>query len=165
MAHSKAAFEAHVIASSQRFGSTLCFIPMDDDGFEIARVALKSGKPVMIAVHTARNPRHHRLLFAVFKKITEAGVVDWGQDQFLDWAKSAAGLIEQWWDCNGRVQYRPKSIAFESMPQDQFARFFDRVIFQIFARLIGEAEGWQAFRDEIVEMVDGDLGKRAKERA
>lgn len=166
MAHSKAAFM--VTRSLQNAGGYQIkgFIPMDDDGLEIVQAATKSGKPVMISVHTARNTKHHRLLFAVFQKLVEGGVIDWDVDRFIDWAKSAAGLVETWWDHKGRVQYRPKSISFESMSQDQFTRFFDRVIYQIFRRLLGDgrSEGWKAFRDEIVEMIDGDLGKRVKEQ-
>ena len=141
--------------------------PMDDDGREIV-AALADDKQVMVAVHVPRNIKHHRLFWAVHKKLVEGGVIDWNEAQFKDWAKSAAGHIEPWYDHEGRVQYRPKSMNFESLDQVKFSRFFDRVIYQIFARLLGSDCGmghnsWQAFRDEIIEMVDGDLGRRAKE--
>ncbi|MEJ8571286.1 DUF1367 family protein [Microbaculum marinum] len=117
----------------------------------------------MVHVHAARNVRHHRMLFVLYKKLAEAGVWEGDVDSFLTWAKLGTGHVDQVVGPNGRVYYVPRSINFESMPQDAFARWWDRVIYLVFDRLIDGDE--LQLRNEIAALVDGDLGQRAREHA
>jgi hypothetical protein len=142
-------------------GAGRVLAPVDDDGREIVG-ALALTKPVMVHVHAARNPGHHRMLFAVFKVLTDAGVWDADMDALLEWMKYATHLVRNSIDHNDKIHTIPKSIAFESMPQDQFRRWFDRVIYVICQRLL-KTDDWQALRDSILEIVEGDLKQRYNE--
>lgn len=139
-------------------GAGLMLAPVDDDGQGIVR-ALNPDKPVIVHVHAARNPGHHRMLFAVFKLLQDAGAWDADMDALLEWMKYATHLVRTSVDHKGKAHIVPKSIAFESMPQDQFKRWFDRVIYMVCQRLL-EVEDWQALRDSVVEIVEGDLQQR-----
>ena len=146
-------------AAFMKYGSILA--PIDQEGRDIMD-ALQNGKSVMVYVHPARNVRHHRMLFALLKKITEGGAWDGDTDSLLVWLKVHTRLVDTVILDDGRVVYVPRSIAFESMSQDKFARWFDRAVYIISTRLL-ESEDWEGLRDGIVEIVDGEQGRRAKE--
>lgn len=128
-------------------------IPADDDGRELV-ASLKSMKDVMVDVHSPRNGRHHRLYFYLSKKLIDGGAWDGDQDALLEWMKYATGHIRTSIDHRGNVHTVPRSIAFESMDQAQFTRWFNRVLFVICERLL-PGKDWQELRDEVVEAVDG----------
>lgn len=128
-------------------------IPCDEDGRELLD-SLKSMKDVMADIHSPRNPKHHRMLFLLMRKATDAGAWEGDEESLLDWLKYATGHVRTVVDHNGHVHYAPKSIAFESMDQASFLRFFDRAVFVICHRLLG-SDDWQGVRDEIIEVVDG----------
>jgi hypothetical protein len=146
----KAAFSRQII------NGTPCLVPMDDDGREML-TAMKPGKAVLAEIATPRNPRHHRLLFALFKKLYDAGVWEGDMNTLLDWIKFATGHVRTAVDHNGNTHYSPKSIAYESMDQTSFNRWFDRVIYIVTTRLVGD-DDWEALRDEIIGMVDNGWG-------
>ncbi|MBB3997250.1 DUF1367 family protein [Aureimonas pseudogalii] len=135
-------------------------IPTDEDGRDMVR-ALKSMKDVIVDVHAARNPRHHRMLFLLFKKLEDGGAWEGDMDSLLDWMKFATGHVRTVIDHNGQVHTVPKSIAFESMDQAQFSRWFSRVLFVICERLL-QGHSWEALRDEIVEVTDGRFEAQRK---
>lgn len=140
-------------------------VPLDDDGREIMR-AIADGKQVMVHVHAARNVRHHRMLFVLYKKLAEGGAWDGDVDSFLNWAKIGTGHVEPVIGPNGRTYFVPKSISFELMAQDAFARWWDRLVYLVFTRLLGGDDGsgsWMMLRDEIAALIDGDMGRRARE--
>lgn len=150
---------AYQVVRSQR--GELLLAPLDDDGRE-QLAALKPDKPVMVHIHAARNPGHHRMLFAVFKLLQDAGCWDGDMDSLLDWMKYATGYVRTSVDHNGKLHHIPKSIAFESMPQDVFKRWFDRVLYIVCQRLL-ETEDWQAVRDAVLDVVHGETERRFKE--
>lgn len=137
-------------------------IPSTDEGREIIG-AMKFGDEVMMHVHVPRNPKHHRMLFVLLRKVIDAGA--WGDDQeaLLDWVKMRCGLVERRVDAvTGNLYYRMKSISFESMGQEKFSRFFDRAVWHLSTKLL-DNDDWQALRDEVAEIVDGDYGRQLKE--
>lgn len=151
---------AYIVAQT---GAGRVLVPVDDDGREQIG-ALRPDKPVIVHVHAARNPGHHRMLFAVFKLLQESGVWEADMDGLLEWMKYATNKVRTSIDHNGNAHIVPKSIAFESMPQDEFKRWFDRVIYVICERLLPDFDGgWEALRDAIVEIVNGDLQQRYNE--
>ena len=135
--------------------------PWQEEGRDLI-AALKPNKPVMAEVWAPRNPRHHALLFVLYSRLRNGGAWEGGQDAFLRWAKWSTGLVEEDFDHLGRAHWRTKSIKFTAMPQDEFKRWFDRVVYLVCARLLGRND-WVWLRDEVVSVVEGDLGKRAKE--
>lgn len=131
-------------------------LPCDDDGREMARAVQKAGRPVMMHYHRPRNPRHHRLLFHLLHKVIESGAWTEDEDSLLDAIKHETGLVRRVVKFNGDIITETRSISFESMDQDQFARWFDRAVYVICATLLG-GHNWQSFRDEIIAAVDRRL--------
>lgn len=136
-------------------------IPCDDDGLEIM-AALAEDKQVMVHVHSARKIGHHRKLFLLLRRCIDAGAWEGDEESLLTWLKIGTGLVDTVLGPNGKPYYLPRSIAFESMAQDRFNRWYDRAVFLICHRLLG-TDNWEAVRDEIAEIVDGDLGRRKRE--
>lgn len=138
-------------------------VPTSQDGQEML-AAMKADKEVMVQVHVPRNARFHRMFFALLNHVIEGGAWEGDTDSLLDAIKIATGYVDRIIGMDGRVYYRPRSIKFESLPQDQFKRFFNRAVYYVSTRLLG-SDDWEALRDEIIEITDGDLGRRAKEHA
>lgn len=147
MSSTKAVFAKH------RLNGTLCLVPTDADGVQILE-ALAAQKPVIVSISTPRNPRHHRLLFSIYQKLVDGGVWEGDQDSFLDWCKYGTGHVRTSIDHTGATHYVPKSISFESMSQEKFARFFDRVCYLVFHRLLDGDGSWEKLRDDVTAMVD-----------
>lgn len=138
-------------------------IPTSQEGRDQI-AALKADKEVMVHIHAARNPRHHRMFFALLNKVIEGGAWDGDTDSLIDAVKLATGHVDRFVTRDGQLAYKMKSIKYESMPQDKFNRFFDRAVFYVSTNLLCN-EDWQALRNEICDMVDGDLGRQARESA
>lgn len=132
--------------------------PLDADGQEMVQAV--KGKRVMVSAHAPRNLQHHRLLFALLRRICEAGAWDGTEETLLEWLKIGTSLVRTVVGPDGKVYYVPDSISFESMSQDKFRRFFDRAVYLICSRLLGR-EDWEWLRDEVVEAVDGGLTEQA----
>jgi hypothetical protein len=139
-------------ASFRLTGTTL--EPMDDEGRELI-ASVPPGREVMVRIHLARNPRHHRLLFALFKKLSEAGAWDSGVEELKEHLKWACGLVEFRPDHLGNLQPRTKSIDWESMGQDVFNRWFDRFCYYICERMLLGAMRWEELRDEVIASIEG----------
>ena len=129
--------------------------PTGRDGEELLR-EWADGKECMVKVHVPRNIRHHRLLFALLNTIVDSGAWDGTTETLLDWCKIGTGHVRTIVGPDGKTYFVPKSIKFESMAQDKFSRWFDRVIWLICDRLL-DGQNWEGLRDEIYTAVDGGL--------
>lgn len=96
-------------------------VPQDERAMKIMS-ELKPGQKVLVHVHRARWPEHHRLAFAVFSKIAEAKGVS--VDTIVLWLKWELGWVDIVRMPNGKHIPAPRSIAFESMSQDEFAAWW-----------------------------------------
>lgn len=141
-------------------------LPADKKSEEML-FSVKTGRMVMVKTKTARNPQQHRLLWALASKIAEnverfddaehvihelkihTGHVDRKQINV-----PGLGVVFQEW---------PKSISYESMPQEEFAVWFDKVLAYV-ASDIWPSIPSDAIRNEIAEMLGDDWWPRAKER-
>jgi hypothetical protein len=150
---SKAALRHEVVAGMH------VLLPCDQDGVEMLR-AMKIGKECLAEIHTPRNPSHHRMIFLLLRKAIDAGAWEGDEDNLLDWLKYATGHVRTTIDHNGNPHYVPKSIAFASMDQAAFSRWFDRAVFAVCHRLL-ETDEWEAVRDEVIEIVDGKFAAQA----
>lgn len=108
---------------------------LDEQAQEVMR-SIKDGKDVMVTVRASRNPAHHRLFFAMLQKVIDAGAWEYDIDSLLDWCKFKVGHVSVM-EVAGKRYVTPKSIAFESMPQDKFQRFYERAVFHICNELAG----------------------------
>ena len=114
--------------------------------------SIKDNKEVIVEVRAARNPKHHRLFFALLQKVCDSGAWDYDKDMLLEWVKHRTGHIRMI-EVNGRRIYTSKSIAFESMGQDKFRDFFNRAVFYLCTEILKEQD-WQAVRDEIWDIFE-----------
>jgi hypothetical protein len=121
--------------------------------------AIKPSKPVMVDVRAVRNIRHHCMLFSLLREVIDGGAWDGSEEALRDAVKIACGCVDTIIGLDGRAYFKPRSMAFESMSQDEFAKFFDRAVFYVSTRLLGD-DDWQALRDRIGEIVDGSLRER-----
>lgn len=104
------------------------------DASREALASIKDGRDVMVEVRAARNPAHHRKFFAMLKKVIDAGCWDYDQDALLDWVKFRVGHVNKV-VVNGKLYVTPKSIAFESMDQPTFQKFYERAVYHLCAEI------------------------------
>ena len=129
-------------------------IPHGDD----ARAMLgriKEGGEVLVEVRTARSVRQLRLFWALMKLLAEN--VEGFADRYdaAEQIKIDCGAIDWFVHHRSGVRFgRPRSIAFESMTQDRFNAFLERVLWMIETHYApGQSE---AFRREMYAMVDSE---------
>lgn len=128
-------------------------VALDDIGQRIIWSVAKRRNGALVDVHTPRNPRHHRLMFALLNEVIEAGAWDGSTDALLIWCKVAAGHVETTIGPTGELVYIPKSIRFEAMDQTSFNRFFDAAISAVCTRLLVGADAY-LLRMHIEQQVD-----------
>jgi len=133
--------------------------PADGQALELLQT-IESGKLVMVHIHIARNPRQHRLLFALIRMVIDGGAWEGDTDSLLDYIKYGVGHTRTSMDAQGNAHIVPASINYESMPQDKFARFFDRAVWLICQRLLAN-DDWEAVRDDVIAAVDGPYSSEA----
>jgi hypothetical protein len=83
-------------------------------------------KKALVWVHTARYPEHHRFAFAVMQKIADAIGVP--VETVLLSLKYETGRFDYVQLVDGGIVEHPHSIAFESMDQADFQKFWDDVL-------------------------------------
>lgn len=114
---------------------------------------LKDNREVMVEVRAARHPKHHRLFFKMLQMVIEAGSWDYDIDALLDWVKFRVGHVNRV-EVNGKIYVTPKSIAFESMDQQAFQKFYERAVHRICSELAGPE-----LAAEIAQMADGPFAE------
>lgn len=139
-------------------------VPVDDEGFD-ALAKVKDGRDVTVEFKQSRNPRHHRLMFQVFRFVQMHCdmMSDCSIERIKTAVKIATGYVETFVDCQtGLACYVPRSMAFESMDQTEFNEFFDAAIGEIVNRWMPPGSTSEEVRREIIEMTDGKhaLGER-----
>jgi len=103
------------------------FVACDEQAAEEFR-RVPVGKPVYIEIKAARNPRQHRLLFALLGVIAEAGDFP-STDAALIALKLATGHVDHVHvDKDGTMCLVPKSISYASMAQTEFAAWFETAV-------------------------------------
>lgn len=125
-------------------------IPADEQAVdELRRVPV--GKPVYIEIKAARNPKQHRMLFALLNMLVNAGAFP-TTDAALVGIKLATGLIDSVILSPTETQIIPRSISFANMPQGDFAPWFDAAIRAVCERWLPGLSDDQ-IRKEIEEML------------
>tara|TARA_E500000318_G_C3561926_1_gene213870 strand:- start:2205 stop:2615 length:411 start_codon:yes stop_codon:yes gene_type:complete len=95
---------------------------------------IKDGSLVLIEAKRPRNLKHHCKLFALLHLVCEA--TDWKEDALLDAIKIELGYCKDRPILGTEYTWRkPKSIAFESMGQDEFEKFYEGAISVMIAHL------------------------------
>ncbi len=130
------------------------FYPVDDEGRAIV-ASVADGKQVMGEFKPSRNPRFHRMFFALLKLLVDNTEKFETVDQALLAIKIACHEVDTQIDvATGNLCYIPRSISFESMDEARFRRLFDRALYVITERwLIGTKA--DDLRNEVFAIVDG----------
>jgi hypothetical protein len=111
------------------------------------------GKEIMVTPRKARNPKHHRLLFAMLRKIVDNSDQWASESELLDNLKLATGLAEIRVNLlTGKPYAVPASISFAAMDQVKFAAWFDQAVSILAMRVLKIAPS--ALRDEILAMCE-----------
>lgn len=117
------------------------------------------GRPVMVKTKTARNPKQHRLLWALATKVADNCERFDDAEHVVDEFKLNTGHVKR---RQIRVpglgivfQEQPASIKYESMPQEEFAVWFEKVLAYI-ASDIWPGLPTETIRAEIAEMMGDD---------
>lgn len=112
-------------------------LPLDDRARELM-AKLKLGDKVLVKVHRPRYIEHHRLTMSVLNKIADAKGVP--VETLLTWLQVAMGRVDFVKLPNGKVVASRQSIAFASMDQTEFQRWWD--------------EAWRLISEHILPGVD-----------
>lgn len=101
-------------------------VPADREAEEeFRRVPL--GKPVYIELKAARNPRQHRMLFALLHLMVNANAFPTTEAALVA-IKIATGRVKEVRVSGTEVALVPDSISFANMPQNDFAPWFDAAL-------------------------------------
>lgn len=133
-------------------------IPVDELGCEVL-AKIKEGRDVGCDVIQRRNPRHHRLYWAMLKLLSEHTDIFAGQDtEIISIAlKLATGLVKAFVDQEtGKMVMVPLSISFAAMDQAKFNQFFDAACKTIAERWLPPGTTSEDVRRELIRMVDGE---------
>lgn len=102
---------------------------------------LRPGAVVRVEVSRARNPRRFRLFWGLVKICQDNTDLNLSKEAWADYLKILGGHVEVV-KRRGEVIQLPKSIAFASMSEADFADFINRLIHAIRTEVIpGLAEG------------------------
>jgi hypothetical protein len=113
---------------------------------------LKDGREILVTARRPRNPAHHRLLWAMLRKVVENTDGQWpNENALLDELKLATGLAEVRVNLlTGKPYAVPGSIAFASMDQTKFKEWFDQATHLLATRVLKCAP--QELIDEVTAM-------------
>jgi hypothetical protein len=140
-------------AVMRKRGASLVIV--DEEGLEALRT-VPDGRDVMVEFKRSRNPRHHRLLFALLNLCVERLDAFPTTDLALTALKIGCGHFDAFIDKeSGRSFYVPRSISFAAMDQTSFAKFFDDAIQLIATRWAPPGTTPESIRREIIEACDG----------
>jgi hypothetical protein len=109
------------------------FTPTDDASVkEFGRVPL--GRVAYVEIITARNPKQHRLMFALLGLLVENGYFP-TTDAALTAVKIATGHVVPFIDPeDGKTFFTVKSISFANMTQGAFEEFFNAALKAVAAK-------------------------------
>lgn len=96
-------------------------IPADERSLEFLQ-AQQDGVPFIAETHGARNVKQLRLWWVLCRLVADQ--LDVLDVTISDDAKTALGYTETRKQRDGSIKIAPKSIAFESMPQEDFNNLF-----------------------------------------
>lgn len=135
----------------------LGLFPVDDEAVETLH-GTKIGKDVTVEVRARRNPRHHRLFFAILKflQMHAERFEETPIEKIKDAVKLATGLADTFIDAEThQTYYVLRSISFASMDQGAFNSFFDSACMVVAKRWMPEGTTPEDVRKELLAMVDG----------
>lgn len=121
---------------------------------------LKNGETVTANLRRPRNPRHHKLLFALLKIVYENQEAYPTTQELLSAIKMATGLFDTGKTVDGIPYAIPKSISFASMDQTSFAEWYDKALDVIITKIIPGLDK-EGLREEVLSIIEIQENKRS----
>lgn len=109
--------------------------PLDDIGAQYLS-KIKPNETFLVEIKRARNPRQHRLYWALCNLVADNSEAYDTADQVSFVFKIATGHTMPTVGHDGRTYWQPRSIAFHAMPQEEFRKFLDRCIDVVVTKLL-----------------------------
>lgn len=104
-----------------------------------ALATVHNDQEVRVQITTPRSLKHHKLLFGLLNIVQKAQpepVMFPTVESLLDALKLATGHVKEVRDLKGHVMYVPASIDFASLPQHEFAEWFNQAVRIILERVL-----------------------------
>lgn len=115
-------------------------VPVDDHAREVL-AAFPLHSLVRCDTKNSRHPGQHRLFFGLMKAVSENTDKFGGDPEMLrTWLKTRLGYVDTLIGPDGTTYFVPKSMAYDSMPQDEFKAFLDRAMDVIATEVIPGAD-------------------------
>ena len=135
------------------------FVPVDREALELLE-SVAEERDVVLSIKARRNPKHHRLFFAILKFM-----VDHCRFKNIEHAKYAikiaTGEVDTYIDERGKTFFIPRSISWGAMDQTRFAAFYDRAVFVITTRWMPPGTTEASVRAELDAMIEPNDGRAA----
>jgi hypothetical protein len=112
--------------------------PTDDAGVDALK-RFKLGEHVWIEVRKSRNPKFHRLYFALLNLTYSNQEQYTNFEMFRKAVQIAAGHVDELITLEGEVLLQPKSIAFDQLDELGFHSVFSETM-KVCARLLGNLD-------------------------
>src|SRR5450755_3270520 len=97
---------------------------------------IRNKETVTACIRRPRNPKHHRLLFALLQTVFENQTQFATVQELLSALKLATGLFEIGKTVDGIPYTIPKSISFASMDQSSFSQWYERALDVILTKIL-----------------------------
>ncbi len=114
-----------------------------------------TGKDLFVVIRSRRNPKQHRLAWALASKLVDGCDFLHDSDEAMTYLKFKTRHVKVIMDQKtGKSFLMPKSISFASMTQEQFSRFLNRAIYVVCSEIIPSLDEAR-LRAELLEMIGG----------
>lgn len=141
-------------------GKLVSVCQMSDDDM----ASVPSDRDLIVTVRAPRNPKQHRLAWALANKLSQCCDYLPDAESAMDYLKIRARHVKIVTNPGtGHVFLIPKSIAFASVDQTAFNRLFNRMVWVVCNEIVPGLDEGQ-LRDEIEAMVVG-TPQNQRERA
>jgi hypothetical protein len=102
--------------------------PYGDEAWEVFD-KIRRGTPVLVTVEQPRNPEHHRKLWALANAVANFDKDFVDAEDAVEWVKlHIPNMHKSYSLMDGRLAIKTRSIAWASMDQIRFTRFYDRAL-------------------------------------
>lgn len=126
--------------------------PVDQAGFD-ALMKFKNDEQLQVIFKRARNPRHHRLYWALMALIHPQQDTYTTIEQLSNAVKCAVGWCDKVELTSGMIMAIPRSISFANMKQDEFDQFFEKVVQLVITKILPGVD-----REDLRNRLDDMIG-------
>jgi hypothetical protein len=137
------------------------FVPVDQESLDLLDTVAEE-RDVVLNIKARRNPKHHRLFFAVLKFMVEHTRYFETVEKAKTAIKIATGEVDTYIDSHtGKTFFILRSISWGSMDQSRFSAFFDRAVHVIANRWMPAGTTEESVRAELEAMIEPNDGRAA----